>query len=132
MTTILIVDDDEDDRYLLQSAFEKVTDSVHIVPKSSGTEALSYLQQTAEDQLPCLIVLDYNMPGLNGKDVLVQLCKMDKLDDVPKVIFSTSNAPFLIEDCLNNGAFAYKVKPLVFDELLKIANELLVYCGAIV
>jgi CheY-like chemotaxis protein len=128
-TRILIVDDDEDDRFMLQQAFEAVNNNLKLEIKSSGEDAIAYLQTVPEEHVPCLIVLDYNMPIFNGKDMLQHICKIEKVAAVPKVVLSTSNSPYLVEDCLSNGAIAFKVKPNIFKELVVVANELLEICN---
>jgi CheY-like chemotaxis protein len=89
---------------------------------------LDYLQHTSEKGLPCVILLDYNMPELNGAQVIQQLAGDKRFESVPKVILSTSSNPLYINDCLQKRSPAYKVKPDGFDALLGIANEMAALC----
>ncbi|HYH16828.1 MAG TPA: response regulator [Flavisolibacter sp.] len=125
---ILIVDDDEDDRYMLQHAFKTLNQKVQLEVKSNGEDAIAYLEEVPTEHCPCLIVLDYNMPVLNGKEVLKHICSMEKMKDTPTIIFSTSNSSDLAEECINSGAFAFKTKPALLEELLKLAEEFLKLC----
>ena len=125
---ILLAEDDPDDQDLIKDAFSELGTSyvLHIVP--DGKAALNYLENTPPDQLPCLIILDYNMPELNGAKVLEKICNDERYDAIPKVVLSTSNSPFYIDECMNKGANAYRVKPSNFYELVNIAKEMLELC----
>jgi CheY-like chemotaxis protein len=127
---ILIAEDDPDDQDLIAIAFSRVDPTLKICFVSDGQEALDYLYQTASDGLPCVIVLDYNMPELNGAQVLQQLFPDERFADIPKVIFSTSSNPLYIQDCMSKGANAYKVKPHDFSKLLDVAKEMAALCEA--
>src|ERR1700694_6288956 len=91
---VLYADDDPDDLELVQEAFARYAKNVEVVTARDGSQVLSYLQRlTDEDPAPCLIILDLNMPVLNGKDVLKKVRDMDKFEVVPVVIFTTSSLP---------------------------------------
>ena len=126
--TILLADDDPDDQELIINAFSKVSKEhdLHIV--NDGKEAIDFLSSSADTMLPCLIVLDYNMPQMNGSEVLQKLKNDSRYKNIPKVILSTSNNPKYIEDCLVKGANAYRVKPDSFNQLVSIAKEMMMLC----
>ena len=126
--TILIVDDDDDDRFIIAEVFEKVGGAVNLKLASNGMEAISYLLETPKEELPCLVVLDYNMPGMNGREVLGIICNHEKLKDLPTIIFSTANAPDLIKECLNSGAKAFRTKPNQYKDLMNTVQEMLEFC----
>jgi CheY-like chemotaxis protein len=126
---ILIVDDDDDDRYLIAHAFEKAGDKVKLKLLSDGKEAIGYLLSASKEELPCLVVLDYNMPTMTGREVVEVIGKHDKLKHVPAIIFSTGNSPKLIEECIKSGAAAYKVKPSDFNSLVDAAKEMMELCN---
>ena len=72
--TILWADDDVDDLLLFREVLEELTQSFDVVEAANGKEALAYLQKAkAASLLPCLIILDINMPVLNGKETLVAI-----------------------------------------------------------
>lgn len=127
--TILLADDDLDDQELLQEAILKVEPEAHILTVSSGQEAFDYLQKCDTVELPCLIVLDYNMPHLSGPQVLEELNKLGKAQSIPKVIWSTSDAQQYRQVSTQKGAVAYFHKPMDFDGMLVLAKRMLSICG---
>ncbi|MCW3080990.1 response regulator [Segetibacter sp.] len=127
--TILLADDDPDDQELIIHAFSEVcgTYNLHIV--NDGKEVIDFLSTTSDSKLPCLIVLDYNMPELNGAEVLQHLTDNKRYENIPKIILSTSSNPKYITDCMHKGAKAYRVKPDNFTQLVVLAKEMLSFCG---
>ncbi len=89
--TILYVDDDPDDLQLIAEAFLTYTEKLRVAHAHNGKEALEVLEKMKGlGTLPCLIILDINMPVLNGLDTLVHLRIHPEYQNVPVVIFSTS------------------------------------------
>ena len=123
---ILLAEDDPDDQELIRIAFSEVEGNYQLQVVNDGKEALEYLKAAA--QLPCLIVLDYNMPELNGAQVIQRLSADNRYRSIPKVILSTSSNPLYIEESLNGGASAYKIKPHNFQQLIGIAREMIGLC----
>lgn len=126
--TILIAEDDVDDQELLKNAFTSIDESFNLLIVENGQHVLEYLEKTPKEKLPCLIVLDYNMPGLNGGEVLQLIGNDEKLRSIPKVVLSTSSSSRYVEECYKNGADAYRVKPSNFTALISIAKEMLEIC----
>lgn len=125
---ILLAEDDPDDQELIASAFGEVDPSFNLHIVNDGKEVLKFLSEDSHKQLPCLIVLDYNMPELNGAEVLQRLSSNERLANIPKVVLSTSNNNKHIEDCMKKGAHAYRVKPDNFKQLVLIAQEMIALC----
>ena len=82
----------------------------------------------SENELPCLIVLDYNMPELNGAEILKILKQNSRYDDIPKIVWSTSGSEVYKIKCLESGALDYLIKPSKIKDLENIARNLLSFC----
>lgn len=88
--SILLVEDDADDRYIMHLAFTELAYAEQVKVFNSGEDILRYLRNLPHSSLyPSLIVLDYNMPGMNGGEVLMRLKMDDSLRDIPVAMYST-------------------------------------------
>ena len=125
---VLCVDDDPDDRELIRDAIFQVDPSYTVAHATNGKEALEYLHRAAETELPCLIILDVNMPIMNGKEALAEIKKIKKLDVVPIVVFSTSNHPADLAFCKSYGV-EHVMKPADFNLIADEAERLLQHCA---
>ena len=125
---ILLGEDDPDDQEMLKEVFSAIDNSFILFFVNTGKEVLSALEKLQDGQLPCLIVLDYNMPGLNGADILKEIGKNDRYKDIPKVVWSTSGSDKFKKICLELGAVDYVIKPSNSKELEKIARYMLSIC----
>jgi CheY-like chemotaxis protein len=128
--TILMADDDREDLELMEEAMREYNSDVHFYKVYNGRAVLEYLESKPDDDLPCLVVLDYNMPELTGSEVLLELKKHRRYRHITKIIFSTSNAPTHIKQCKDNGAIEYFVKPTNMNDLKQIVQKLMSYCAA--
>jgi len=122
---IWIVEDDLDDRILLREAFAdtQIPSIVSIFP--DAITALQELGICAADQLPHIIVSDYNMPVMNGSEFIQALCAHGRYASIKKVILSTSSYLFDSEECLQHGAHAYFIKPPNYPKLVDVAFSIL-------
>jgi DNA-binding response OmpR family regulator len=125
---ILIGEDDLDDQEFLKEIFNKVDDSFELTFISKGMEVVNYMGNLLDTQRPCLIVLDYNMPGLNGAQILQELRKTQKFDDIPKIIWSTSGSEFFKNLCREAGAIDYVTKPSNLNDLTEIVRYMVSFC----
>lgn len=120
---ILVVDDDEEDRFIIQDGFSEVgaEDIVHF--EENGEKALQYLENSYSHQdLPCLIILDLNMPRLNGTQTLRAIKSDERFNNIHVLIYSTSLNRIEKEQCMLLGAEEYIIKPLTFAESLEKAQ----------
>jgi CheY-like chemotaxis protein len=119
---ILMIDDDDEDRMLMQDMFVEIgaPDVAHY--EGSGETALSYLSTLAENELPSVIVLDLNMPKLNGTQVLRMLKENEKFKDITVIIYSTSVNYIEKEETIKLGAHSYVIKPSSYEEYLEKAR----------
>ena len=125
---ILLGEDDADDQEMLKEVFASIDASFILFFVNNGSEILSALEKLKDDQMPCLIVLDYNMPGLSGADILRELGTNERYKNIPKVVWSTSGSEKFRSLCLELGAVDYVIKPNNVLELEKIARYMLTLC----
>lgn len=106
---ILLVEDDEVDQMTVERALTDLSVRTQLVPTRNGTEALAYLKNRTNKK-PCLILLDWNMPEMNGQEFLTIIKADDKLKKIPVIIHSTSAAREDINKGFELGAAGYMVK----------------------
>ena len=126
--TILYAEDDLDDLFMIRQAFEQFDGSTQLLHASNGFEAIEQLNQAKmENHLPCLVILDINMPGMNGREALIRIRQSDDFKNIPGVLFTTSSSEL-------DKAFAKKwgaefiTKPLIFSELEALARRFISLC----
>ena len=113
--TILLVDDDRVETMKLRRALKKMNMDVFVESCSNGEDALSWLSENKED-LPSLILLDLNMPKMNGFEFL-QIVSIDsELSEIPICVFSSSDEQNDINACFQYNILDYKVKPIGFKD----------------
>jgi CheY-like chemotaxis protein len=129
--TILICDDDEDDRLLTRQALEDahVSNSVKFV--ADGEQLLDYLYQrgeyageTGEAPRPGLILLDLNMPNMDGREALKVIKGDETLRDIPVVVLSTSGLDEDIVRSYKLGVNSFITKPVTFSGFVEAMNVL--------
>lgn len=122
---ILIVDDDADDRMILGEAFAELRCLDRVTMYNSGDYFLKELDELKNlSPLPLLIVLDYNLPGINGAELLQIIKKDTILGAVPVVMYSTGMSRTLQTECLNAGAVKCFEKGNTYDQLICFARQL--------
>ncbi len=115
--SILICDDDEDDLYLIKSIFNDTKFSNQTVYLKNGTELLEYLQNQKKETSVGLVLLDLNMPKMDGRETLRIIKNNPEYRRIPVVILTTSNAPQDIEKCYELGANCFMTKPSSYEGL---------------
>ena len=126
---VLYADDDPDDLELVQDAFFRYAQNVDVVTAGDGQRVLSFLRGLGEeDPAPCLIILDINMPGLNGKETLRHLRSMDRFELVPVVLFTTSSMPGDRTYAEQYGA-GFVTKPLDLAQMEVITELFIDHCA---
>lgn len=126
---ILIAEDDADDRFLLQTVFDEkgFTDRVEFV--ENGVELLDYLHNTLEKSngssiFPAIILLDLNMPKKDGREALKEIKLHPVFKKIPVIVFTTTKSENEIRHCYELGANSYVVKPVSFDGLIKVVEDI--------
>ena len=125
---ILIGEDDIDDEELLKELFSSVDNSFELTFINNGRQLIEHLGTLSDTQLPCLIILDYNMPELNGAEILENLNTNHRYADIPKIIWSTSGTETYRKKCLDLGAEDYIIKPSRVSELILAIKQMISYC----
>jgi CheY-like chemotaxis protein len=126
--TILLIDDDPDDLEFYGESIRTVKPALVIKEARSGQKALEYLGYAKKtNSLPCLIVLDVNMPVMSGRETLLEIKKDKDLLTIPIVIFSTASAP-REKEYFANYEIEFFTKPCSLSEMQLIAHQLLRYC----
>src|SRR5215212_1918833 len=100
---IIVVDNDMADHELIRIAFERINAVQEVLFLTSGEELIEYLDTSEQDQQPALIVLDYNMPGLNGDETMRRIKANPFTKDTPIVIYSTSVSSQMKKEMQGSG-----------------------------
>jgi two-component system response regulator len=123
--TILIVEDSEDDYEATMRAFKRTNLKNPILRASSGTEALSILRES--NAHPGLVLLDLNMPGIDGRRILAIIKSDPVMRKIPVVVLTTSSDERDVEECYTLGANTYIQKPVDLDGLFAAIQRLKEY-----
>ena len=131
---ILLVEDDPDHAELIIDVLKTENLKKEVVLLKDGLEALNYLWETGiggngeiRPQIN-LVILDLNLPKVNGMDVLRFLKTNSKYSSIPVVILSTSSDHETIETAYKNGADSYITKPISYEGFVKEIKALSIYC----
>lgn len=116
---VYLIDDDPDDRYLVCEAFTLVRPQDNIIEAINGHHFFEILDVN-KVSVPSLIILDVNMPGMNGLETLKRIRSLILISSIPVVMYSTSESPSLIEQAYQAGASTFIVKPNSFEGLLEM------------
>ncbi len=122
---ILVVEDNEPDRVFLRITLEETPHTLHMV--KDGAEALRYLRREDEyatAERPDLVLLDINMPGMSGHEVLEAIKQDPATEGIPVVMLTTSKADEDVDKALMNAADAYVCKPLELEEFEQVTATL--------
>ncbi|MEP0925417.1 response regulator [Leptolyngbya sp. ST-U4] len=130
---LLIAEDSDEDFEILELLMQqmKVQNPIHRC--TNGDKVLDFVYQDRANgkqrniQRPSVILLDLNLPGTDGREVLEQLKQDQSVKEIPIVVFTTSSNPKDIEFCYQNGANGYLIKPVDSDELERTVQAFVDY-----
>jgi CheY-like chemotaxis protein len=122
--TILLIDDDEDDRDLFQMAINDLDTPINFTGAENCCDALIMLENKSVS--PDYIFLDLNMPQMSGRECLNNLKKSIQLSKIPVIIFSTSSDPTDIKETKDLGAVGFITKPPRTSELTEILKNFII------
>jgi CheY-like chemotaxis protein len=125
---VLYADDDDDDLMLVQEAFANYASNVEVVTASDGSEALMYLENLSpHDPAPCLIILDVNMPRMNGKEALKEIRRRERFGEIPVALFTTSSLQ-LDKTFAEKYRASFITKPIDINQMAFIADQFVEHC----
>lgn len=128
---ILVVEDNDEDFDMLQMTFQGTAIPNPLYRCSEGEEALEFLHRTGRYAVqnpprPGLILLDLNLAGLDGRQVLEHTKRDEELKSIPILVFSTSDNPKDVQGAYENGASGYLLKPVGlerFERMIRLFKE---------
>lgn len=131
--TILIADDDEDDRIMAVEAFREARLVNELEFVEDGEELLDYLKARGKyadrknKPLPGMILLDLNMPNKDGREALTEIKADPALSQIPVIVLTTSNSEEDMVSVYNLGIESYITKPVTFAGLVEVMRTLSMY-----
>jgi len=123
---ILIAEDDEDDQFLIRSAFKEVSDDTELIFVENGIELIEHFSKFDKGvitTLPSLLIVDLNMPRKNGKEAISELRNKSYFSSFPTIIFSTTGNEIEKNKCKELGIHNFFVKPSDYNILLTIVSK---------
>jgi len=117
------IDDDEDDRDFFCTAMQEIDENIECIFAKDGVNAVNQLTEN-ESFIPDYIFIDMNMPLMDGRQCLETIKKIERLNNIPVYIYSTSGSPKLVEQVMNAGAKDFLIKPSSMPELTKMLKEI--------
>ena len=123
---ILVAEDDEDDKNMLQTVFKERKYDTPLEFVSNGQELIQYLDEISKNEstrsYPNFILLDLNMPRMDGRQALLQIKNHQAYKKIPIIVFSTTKNEVEINRCYELGANTYVVKPSSYKSLLQTVD----------
>jgi CheY-like chemotaxis protein len=125
---VLYADDDIDDIKFVEESFSETTQNIELVTAYNGLDLIRYLERlTPLDPNPCLIILDVNMPLMNGKEALQKIRQMNRYQNIPVVLFTTSSSDFDKSFAKKHNA-GFVTKPLDNRQMKNITDQFIQHC----
>ncbi|MFX0061960.1 MAG: response regulator [Candidatus Hermodarchaeota archaeon] len=123
---ILFVEDDHVDAMTVERAFKELNVPNKLIVVSTGEEALSFLKDEKTEK-PCLILLDLNMPRMNGLELLKIIKQDEVLKTIPVVVLTSSNEERDIIESFNWSVAGYMVKPAEYVKFVEVLRTITLY-----
>ncbi|HYW58857.1 MAG TPA: response regulator [Polaromonas sp.] len=127
---VLLVEDNENDAFFTREAFDAGGQVVNLHHVDNGAKCLEFLRAQGaygDAPRPDLILLDINMPVMDGREVLREIVRDNKLKNLPVVVLTTSSAATDIQSMYDMRCTSYLVKPIDFDYFVEMIRELKEY-----
>ncbi|AGB38035.1 response regulator [Natronococcus occultus] len=121
---VLLVEDNPGDVRLVREAFAATDGDHELHAVMTGEDAVQFLERRARDEaIPDLVLLDLNLPGIDGGDVLERIRESPELRRLPVIVLSSSEASEDVEACYRRAANAYLAKPIAPEELVSMIRS---------
>lgn len=124
--SLLLVEDDVVDAMTVKRALKDLNVTNTLIIKNNGEEALTYLRNEAE-RLPCIIILDLNMPKMNGVELLRNLKHDEHLRRIPAVVLTTSKDEQDRFETFDLSVAGYMIKPVEYPQFVEIVRSINLY-----
>jgi CheY-like chemotaxis protein len=121
---LLLAEDDPDDLDVLREVLQQENLEIGLVCVNDGQKLIDFLENCSSDELPSLILLDYNMPLVTADQVLDELSRRARYSGIPKLVWSTSDKKEFVQRSLERGALAYLQKPASMFETHILATRI--------
>jgi len=125
-----MIEDDPNDVFLMKRALDRAGLDLPVRSVSDGEEAVAYLEgrgpyaDRSAYPVPCLVLLDFKLPRRSGVEVLRWVRAKREFEDLPVLMISSSAQPEDKKAAMDQGVEAYRVKPVSFEEMVRLAREI--------
>lgn len=129
-SALLIVEDSDEDFDSIVRAFQNIAANVRLTRATDGDQALEVLEKVGPPPMeapPNVVLLDLNLPGTDGREVLNEVKATNRLRSLPVVVISASSDPKTIAECYRQGASGYVIKPMDFARLEELVRSIKSY-----
>jgi CheY-like chemotaxis protein len=120
---ILLADDDSDDRYIIHQSFKEIGWEDQVKLFDSGRQLISYLDNLTSSGYPKLIVLDFNIPGMNAAEILHHLKRHDKYKDIAVAVYSSDMNESMEQRLFSMGVLSCFKKPFRSTEIIDLVKS---------
>jgi CheY-like chemotaxis protein len=124
---VLLIDDDEDDFDLFSNALHEIAPEFKAMLVTKGDNIIEYFESLDEQDIPCLVITDLNLPPSNGFEVIAMLKQDQRFSHLPVVVYSNSANPRDIVKAKEAGATAYVHKAASIEQITQDVKEMMRY-----
>lgn len=121
---LLVAEDDPDDLDVLREVLQQENLEIGLVWVNDGQKLVDFLENCSSDELPSLILLDYNIPLMTADKVLDELTRRVRYSGIPKLVWSTSDMKDFVQRTFERGALAYLQKPASMFEMQAMGTRI--------
>jgi CheY-like chemotaxis protein len=123
---VLLVEDDNIDAMTVKRALKDLGESTLLVHSTNGEEAIQYLKNEVNEK-PCIILLDLNMPKMNGIELLKIMKADEKLKRIPVIVLTTSREDRDVVESFKLSVAGYMVKPVDYEQFVETIRAISLY-----